>query len=113
MSEAEFEMQREEFVKQLKDYPQVGRRPFGYPKQAWWTSGAMALLGALLQLPLLLSREVERQPVVSALFGVLLLACAFAMRMTAFTSAAHGAMDRWLYEQIEAAEKQRRDDVAR
>jgi hypothetical protein len=105
LSEEEHQRRIEDFTKRLKDYPQVGKRPFGYPKGAWLMSGMMGTLGLLLLLPLVLSNEMDRASVLCPVVGVLLFCCGFTMRVVAFTSAASGAMDRWLYERLEAVDK--------
>jgi hypothetical protein len=105
VSETEFQLQAQEIVKQLKNYPRIGKRPFGYPKAAWWMSGTWGFLGVLLQIPIVFSEDLERGAVMASLFGVLLFSLGFTMRVVAYTSAAGGAMDRWLHEQIEALER--------
>ena len=112
MTETEFQKQAQEFVKQLKNYPRVGKRPFGYPKVAWWLSGTWGFLGVLLLLPIVFSEGLDRGVVLAAMCGVLLFSAGFTMRVVAFTSAASGAMDRWLHEQIEAQEKQIKENRA-
>lgn len=107
MPEAEHQQRLREFVKQLEHYPQVGKRPYGYPKAAWWMSGAMAMGGLLLQLPLYLADVAEPKAILAAIFGGVLFGCGFTLRVVAFTSAVAGAMDRWLYQRIEAVEKGR------
>jgi hypothetical protein len=104
MTEAEFQQRAREFVKQLEHYPEVGKRPFGYPKGAWLMSGAWALIGGLLQLPLLLTDILDRKAVLASVAGSFLLGCAFTMRVVAFSSAVSGAMDMWLCRRIEAIE---------
>jgi hypothetical protein len=106
VSETEFQLQAQEFIKQLKHYPRVGKRPFGYPKAAWWMSGTWGFLAVLLQIPIVFSEDLERGAVMASLFGVLLFSLGFTMRVVAYTSAASGAMDRWLHEQMEALERQ-------
>jgi hypothetical protein len=106
VSETEFRLQALEFIKQLNYYPRVGKRPFGYPKAAWWMSGTWGFLGVLLQIPIVFSEDLERGAVMASLFGVLVFSLGFTMRVVAYTSAAGGAMDRWLHEQMEALERQ-------
>jgi hypothetical protein len=106
VSETEFQLQAQEFIKQLKHYPRVGKRPFGYPKAAWWMSGTWGFLAVLLQIPIVFSEDLERGAVMASLFGVLLFSLGFTMRVVAYTSAASGAMDRWLHEQMEVLERQ-------
>ncbi|MGO9469345.1 MAG: hypothetical protein ACLQIB_15900 [Isosphaeraceae bacterium] len=107
MTEAEFQQRASQFTKQLKNYPKVGVRPYGYPKWAWYMHGFWAIFGLLLLLPLILMKEFDRASVLSALFGVFLISCSFAMRVVVYHSAAGGAMDLFLSERIEALEKKR------
>ena len=106
MTEEELERSIKKFTKQLKGYPQVGRRPRGYPKWAWWLSGVQFLFGCALQLPLLFEEgNIERGTIGAALFGVVCISFALTMRMLAFNSAVSGAVDVWLSERIEPLEK--------
>ena len=103
VTEEEFKQAARQFIQQLPNYPEVGKRPFGYPKGAWWMSGLWAFLGILLQLPLLLFDHFDRSQVIMSVMGAVLICCAFTMRVVAFTSAAGGAVDRWLIERLGTA----------
>jgi hypothetical protein len=109
VTEAECQQHAREFVKQLKNSPQVGKRPFGYPKGAWWRSGAWGCLGLLLLLPRLLLDGFERWHVIAAVAGAILFCCAFTMRVVAFTTAASGVVDGWLIERVQVLGKQTED----
>jgi hypothetical protein len=100
VTEEEFQQAARQFIQQLPNYPQVGKRPFGYPKGAWWMSGLWAFLGMVLQLPLVLIDGLDRWQVVASVSGAILFCCAFTLRVVAFTSAAGGSVDRWLIERL-------------
>jgi hypothetical protein len=105
VTEEEFQQAARQFIQQLPNYPQVGRRPFGYPRGAWWMSGLWAFLGMLLQLPLVLIDGLERWQVIASVSGAILFCCAFTLRVVAFTSAAGGSVDRWLIERLGTVER--------
>jgi hypothetical protein len=100
VTEEEFQQRVRQFIQQLPNYPQVGKRPFGYPKSTWWMSGVWALLGMLLQIPLLFTDNLDRGQVIASVSGAILFGCGFTLRVVAFTTAAGGAVDRWLIEQL-------------
>jgi hypothetical protein len=106
VNEEEFQKAARQFIQQLPNYPKIGKRPFGYPKGAWWMSGLWSLLGMLLQLPLLLMDGFDRWHVFASVFGAILICCAFTMRVVAFSSAAGVSVDRWLIEQLRAIERE-------
>lgn len=112
MTEAEYQRRAKGFVGHLEHYPRVGKRPFGYPKGAWLMSGAWAIFGGLLQLPLLMADDVERGAVLASVAGAFLLGCGFTMRVIAFTSAASGAIDLWLADRLASLEARSRSEEA-
>jgi hypothetical protein len=96
MSEAEYQQKIREFIGQLEHWPKIGKRPYGYPKIQWFLQGVWSVLGCLLVLPIAMNEELKRSHVLMGGSGLFLIGCAFTMRVVAFTSAAGGAVDRWI-----------------
>lgn len=96
MTEAEYQQKAREFISQLEYWPKIGKRPFGYPKLQWFLQTVWTVLGCLLVLPIVMSDDLKRSHVVMGGCGLFLVGCAFTMRVVAFTSAASGAVDRWI-----------------
>jgi hypothetical protein len=105
MTEEEYQQHIIEFSKKLKHLPQVGKRPFGYPKLAWLMSGLCGVFGLVAMLPLVLSKTEGMGPIVSAVAGTVLFSCMFTMRSIAHISAIHAAVDRHILERLDELEK--------
>ncbi len=75
MTEEEFQQRAKQFIQQLPDYPQLGKRPFGYPKDAWRMSGLWAVVGMMMQVPILFADGVNRGQIISSILGRFCLLC--------------------------------------